>query len=158
MKLQFLLNGRPKTLEAPGEKRLLDLIREDLGLTGTKEGCGEGECGACTVMLNGQAVHACLSVAGQLDGGELWTIEGLEQNGELDAIQQAFVHRSAVQCGFCTSGMVMSIKALLLKNPSPTPEEVKLAIAGNICRCTGYREIKEAVQEAAQTGGEGEIR
>lgn len=150
MKLQFLLNGERKVMEAPGGKRLLDFIREDLMLTGTKEGCGEGECGACTVMLNGQAVHACLSVAGQLDGGELWTIEGLEQNGELDAIQKAFIKKSAVQCGFCTSGMIMSIKALLLKDPHPDPEAVKRAIAGNICRCTGYHEIKEAVKEASQ--------
>lgn len=149
MKIQFTLNGRPADMEVQGDKRLLDFIREDLGLTGTKEGCGEGECGACTVMLNGVAIHSCLSVAGQLDGGELWTIEGLEQNGELDAIQKAFIKKSATQCGFCTSGMVMSIKALLLKNPTPTPEEVKLAIAGNICRCTGYREIKNAAQEAA---------
>ena len=152
MKLHFMLNGQQRVMEAPGEKRLLDFIREDLRLTGTKEGCGEGECGACTVMLNGQAVHACLSVAGQLEGGELWTIEGLEQNGELDAIQKAFIHKSAVQCGFCTSGMVMSIKALLLNNPHPTQEEVKRAIAGNICRCTGYREIKDAVREVVEKG------
>lgn len=155
MKLQFILNGHNITAEAPGAKRLLDFIREDLRLTGTKEGCGEGECGACTVMLNGQAVHACLSVAGQLDGGELWTIEGLEQNGEMDAIQKAFIHKGAVQCGFCTSGMVMSIKALLLKNPHPSQEEVKRAIAGNICRCTGYQEIQSAVHEASRTAEEG---
>lgn len=152
MKLNFKLNGQPRELEADGGKRLLDFIREDLGLTGTKEGCGEGECGACTVMLDGQAVHSCLSVAGQLDGGELWTIEGLERNGELDTIQKAFIKKSAVQCGFCTSGMVMSIKALLLKDPHPTPETVKLAIAGNICRCTGYQEIKATAQQAAEEG------
>lgn len=155
MTIHFVLNGRPKTAEVEGSKRLLDFIRNDLRLTGTKEGCGEGECGACTVILNGAAVHACLTVAGQLDGGELWTIEGLEQNGELDAIQKAFIKRSAVQCGFCTSGMVMSIKALLLKNPTPTGDEVKMAIAGNICRCTGYREVKLAVQDAIQAGKEG---
>lgn len=149
MKLEFMLNGRPRTMEADGSKRLLDFIREDLHLTGTKEGCGEGECGACTVMLNGDAVHSCLTMTGQLDGGELWTIEGLEQNGELDAIQKAFIKKSAVQCGFCVSGMVMSIKALLLKNPNPTPDEVKMAIAGNICRCTGYQEVKAAAREAA---------
>lgn len=153
MKLQFILNGRPEMVEADGSKRLLDFIREDLCLTGTKEGCGEGECGACTVMFNGEAVHACLTMAGQLDGGELWTVEGLEQNGELDEIQKAFIKKSAVQCGFCISGMVMSIKALLLKNPTPTEEEVKMAIAGNICRCTGYQEVKAAVREivAART-------
>lgn len=146
MKLEFVLNGRPKTIEADGSKRLLDFIREDLQLTGTKEGCGEGECGACTVMLNGEAIHACLTMVGQLDGGELWTVEGLEQNGELDAIQKMFIKKGAAQCGYCMSGMAMSIKALLLKNPHPTRDEVKMAIAGNICRCTGYQEIKAAVQ------------
>lgn len=148
MELHFILNGTPQVRNVDGSTRLLDFIRSDLGLTGTKEGCGEGECGACTVLLDGVAVHACLTMVGQLEGRELWTIEGLEQNGELDAIQRAFIHKSAVQCGFCTSGMVMSIKALLLKNPHPTAEEVKLAIAGNICRCTGYHEIQAAVQEA----------
>lgn len=149
MKLHFMLNGTPQVRNVDGRTRLLDFIRGDLGLTGTKEGCGEGECGACTVLLDGAAVHACLTMAGQLDGRALWTIEGLEQNGELDVIQRAFIHKSAVQCGFCTSGMVMSIKALLLKNPHPTAEEIKLAIAGNICRCTGYREVQAAAQEAA---------
>lgn len=153
MKLHFTLNGKPETAEVDGGRRLLDFIRDDLGLTGTKEGCGEGECGACTVMLNGKAVHACLTVAGQLDGGELWTIEGLERDGELDAIQRAFIKKSAVQCGFCVSGMVMSIKALLLKNPHPTAREVEMAIAGNICRCTGYREVKAAALEAAESVG-----
>lgn len=148
MELHFILNGTPQVRNVDGSTRLLDFIRSDLGLTGTKEGCGEGECGACTVLLDGVAVHACLTMVGHLEGRELWTIEGLEQNGELDAIQRAFIHKSAVQCGFCTSGMVMSIKALLLKNPHPTAEEVKLAIAGNICRCTGYHEIQAAVQEA----------
>ena len=152
MRLNFVLNGEQKTMEVPGEKRLLDFIREDLHLTGTKEGCGEGECGACTVVLNGQAIHSCLAVAGQLEDSELLTIEGLEKNGELDAIQKAFIKKSAVQCGFCTSGMVMSAKALLLHNPNPTQEEIKRAIAGNICRCSGYREIREAIHEAAASG------
>ncbi|QBE96796.1 Nicotinate dehydrogenase small FeS subunit [Blautia producta] len=152
MILHFILNGEEKTMEVPGEKRLLDFIREDLHLTGTKEGCGEGECGACTVILNGQAIHSCLTVAGQLEGSELLTIEGLEKNGEMDAIQKAFIKKSAIQCGFCTSGMVMSAKALLLHNPTPTQEEIKRAIAGNICRCSGYREIKDAIQEAAESG------
>ena len=144
-------------MEVPGEKRLLDFIREDLHLTGTKEGCGEGECGACTVVLNGQAIHSCLAVAGQLEDSELLTIEGLEKNGELDAIQKAFIKKSAVQCGFCTSGMVMSAKALLLHNPNPTQEEIKRAIAGNICRCSGYREIREAIHEAAASGNGGAV-
>ena len=103
MILHFILNGEEKTMEVPGEKRLLDFIREDLHLTGTKEGCGEGECGACTVILNGQAIHSCLTVAGQLEDSELLTIEGLEKNGEMDAIQKAFIKKSAIQCGFCTS-------------------------------------------------------
>lgn len=151
MKINYILNGAPAQAEVSGEKRLLDFIREDLMLTGTKEGCGEGECGACTVILNGEAIHSCLAVAGQLQGGELLTIEGLEKNGELDAIQKEFVKKSAVQCGFCTSGMIMSAKALLLKNPHPTEEEIKLAIAGNLCRCSGYREIKAAISAAAET-------
>lgn len=154
MKINFMLNGQSVEMEVRGEKRLLDFIRDDLHLTGTKEGCGEGECGACTVVLNGQAVHSCLSVAGQLDGGELLTIEGLEKNGELDAIQKTFIKKSAVQCGFCTSGMVMSAKALLMNNPHPTEEEIKRAIAGNICRCSGYREIKAAIKEASQSVAE----
>ena len=154
MTLRFTLNGRPMELEADGSRRLLDFIREERHLTGTKEGCGQGECGACTVMLNGEAVHACLTMAGQLEGGELWTIEGLEQNGELDAIQKAFIKKSAIQCGFCTSGMVMSIKALLLHNPHPTQDEVKMAIAGNICRCTGYQEVKAAAAELSERGEE----
>ena len=157
MRLNFVLNGEQKTMEVPGEKRLLDFIREDLHLTGTKEGCGEGECGACTVVLNGQAIHSCLAVAGQLEDSELLTIEGLEKNGELDAIQKAFIKKSAVQCGFCTSGMVMSAKALLLHNPNPTQEEIKRAIAGNICRCSGYREIREAIHEADASGNGGAV-
>lgn len=157
MILHFILNGEEKTMEVPGEKRLLDFIREDLHLTGTKEGCGEGECGACTVILNGQAIHSCLTVAGQLEGSELLTIEGLEKNGEMDAIQKAFIKKSAIQCGFCTSGMVMSAKALLLHNPTPTQEEIKRAIAGNICRCSGYREIREAIHEAAASGNGGAV-
>lgn len=157
MILHFILNGEEKTMEVPGEKRLLDFIREDLHLTGTKEGCGEGECGACTVILNGQAIHSCLTVAGQLEDSELLTIEGLEKNGEMDAIQKAFIKKSAIQCGFCTSGMVMSAKALLLHNPTPTQEEIKRAIAGNICRCSGYREIREAIHEAAASGNGGAV-
>lgn len=149
MLLNFVLNGDTMALDVPGERRLLDFLREDLHLTGTKEGCGEGECGACTVILNGKAVHACLTVAGQLDGGELLTIEGLEKNGELDAIQKSFIKNSAVQCGFCTSGMIMSAKALLLSNPHPSGEEIKRAIAGNLCRCSGYKEIKKSIRDAA---------
>ena len=138
MRISFLLNGRPMEMEVQGERRLLDFLREDLHLTGTKEGCGEGECGACTVILDGKAVHACLTTVGELDNSQLLTIEGLEQNGELDRLQKAFIKKSAVQCGFCTSGMIMSAKALLMENPHPTQEEINRAIAGNICRCSGY--------------------
>ena len=150
MKIKFILNGEPMEMNVEGGRRLLDLLREDLHMTGTKEGCGEGECGACTVILNGKAVHSCLTVAGQLDGGELLTIEGLEKNGELDQIQKSFIKKSAIQCGFCTAGMVMSAKALLMENPHPTQDEINRAIAGNICRCSGYHEIREAIKDAAE--------
>lgn len=156
MTIYFMLNGEPKIIETPGERRLIDLLREDLHMTGTKEGCGVGECGACTVILNGVTVHACLTAAGELDGGELITIEGLEKNGELDPLQKAFIHNSAFQCGFCTSGMILSAKALLMKNPHPTDEELKLAMAGNLCRCTGYKEIKAAIREAEHELQKGE--
>lgn len=144
-------------MDADPARRLLDFIRVDLGLTGTKEGCGIGECGACTVILNREAVHACLSVAGQLDGGELLTIEGMEKNGEMDRIQKTFLRHSTIQCGFCASGMVMSVKALLMKNPTPTEAEVKRAIAGNLCRCTGYKEVKAAVREISEENRKIEI-
>lgn len=150
MKLNFNLNGKPFTIEADGSKRLLDFIREDLHLTGTKEGCGIGECGACTVILNDKAILSCLAVTGQLQGSDLWTIEGLNIDGELDQIQQAFIDNGAIQCGFCTSGMIMSVKALLMSNPHPTEQEIRRSLAGNICRCTGYREIKIAVQDVIQ--------
>lgn len=150
MKIDFTLNGRDVSMEVKPQKRLLDFIREDLLLTGTKEGCGEGECGACTVILNKKAVHSCLTMTGELDGAELITVEGLEKDGELDILQKMFMKKSAVQCGFCTSGMLMSAKALLMENPHPTQEEIKRAIAGNICRCGGYKEIKEAIACAAQ--------
>ncbi len=152
MNLQFKLNGKDIKMEVRGEKRLLDFIRDDLHLTGTKEGCGIGECGACTVVLNGEAIHSCLTVAGQVQGGELWTIEGVEKDRELSALQKAFIEKGAVQCGFCTPGMIMSAKALLMKNPDPSDEEIRRALAGNICRCSGYREIIEAVKAAAQQG------
>ena len=150
MIINFTVNGKSVSMDVMPHKRLLDFIREDLLLTGTKEGCAEGECGACTVILNKKAVHSCLTMTGQLDGGELMTVEGLEKDGELDVLQKMFIKKSAVQCGFCTSGMLMSAKALLMENPHPTQEEIKRAIAGNICRCGGYREIKEAVASAAE--------
>ena len=150
MKLTFVLNGKTTSLEVAPDKRLLDLLREDLHMTGTKEGCGEGECGACTVIIDGEAVHSCLVLACQLEGRSVLTIEGLAENGELDRIQRNFVEETAVQCGYCTTGMIMSAKALLMHNPHPTVEEIRVALSGNICRCSGYSQIIWAVQRTAR--------
>ncbi|ACB84353.1 (2Fe-2S)-binding protein [Natranaerobius thermophilus] len=150
MKLNFKVNGKDRTLEVDGNRRLIDILREDLGLTGTKEGCSEGECGACTVIVDGKALHSCLLVATQLEGKEVITIEGLSENGELDIIQKNFVEETAIQCGYCTPGMIMSTKALLLRNSNPTEEEIRIALSGNICRCSGYSQIIRAVQRSAQ--------
>ena len=150
MKLRFILNGQAVELEAPPEKRLIDLLREDLHLTGAKEGCGEGECGSCTVLLDDAAVHACLVLAGQIDGHSLTTIEGLGKDGELDPLQTAFIENMAIQCGYCTPGMIMAARGLLLKNPDPSEAEIRNAISGNICRCAGYAQIIQAIQAAAK--------
>ena len=152
MKLTFFVNERQVSLETEPDRRLLDLLREDLGLTGTKEGCGEGECGACTVLLDGEAVHACLVLAVQLEGHRVTTIEGLEEDGRLSALQRAFVEEGAIQCGFCTPGMIMSACALLDHNPHPADEEIRRALAGNLCRCSGYVQIIRAVRRAAEEG------
>ena len=152
MELTFTLNGRQMTLAAEPDRRLLDLLRKDLHMTGTKEGCGEGECGACTVIIDGEAVHSCLVLACQLEGKHVLSIEGLEQNGELSAIQRIFVEETAIQCGYCTTGMIMSAKALLMHNPHPAEEEIRTALAGNICRCSGYTQIIRAVKRSAQEG------
>ena len=147
MRISFVLNGKKRTDDVDPARRLLDYLREDLHLTGTKEWCGEGECGACTVILNGRAVHACLTLTGQIDGCELLTIEGLEaEDGSLSPLQQSFADHGAIQCGFCTPGMVMSAQALLMENPHPDEAEIRNAIVGNICRCTGYREVIRAIQ------------
>jgi carbon-monoxide dehydrogenase small subunit len=129
---------------------MLEVIREDLGLTGTKEGCGLGECGACTVLIDGRAVNSCLVLATEADGREITTIEGLADGDKLHPIQQAFVDHGGLQCGFCTPGMIMSAKALLDENPHPTEEEIKQGIAGNLCRCTGYAKIIESIKAAAK--------
>ena len=150
MNLSFYVNDRPVHLDTAPDRRLLDILREDLHLTGTKEGCAEGECGACTVLLDGEAVHSCLTLAVQLEGRHVVTIEGLSETGELDILQKAFVEEIAIQCGFCTTGMIMSAKALLLKNPTPTEEEIRVALSGNICRCSGYVQIVRAVDRAAR--------
>lgn len=154
MKLICTINGERMEREADPGKRLLDFLRDDCGLTGAKEGCGEGECGACTVLLDGKAVTSCTVFAGQVMGREILTIEGLEQNGELDPLQKAFIEKGAIQCGFCTPGMILSCKALLMEHPHPTQEQIKRAIEGNLCRCTGYEKIKEAVRAAAEEGSE----
>ena len=150
MKLNFIVNEKERELEVAPHKRLLDILREDLGLTGTKDGCSEGECGACTVLVDGVAVHSCLTVAVQLQGKHVTTIEGLEKNDQLDVLQQNFIDEGAVQCGACTPGMIMTAKHLLLHNPSPTEEEIKVAIAGNICRCSGYQQIIRAVKKSSE--------
>lgn len=156
--IKLTINGKKQTLKIRQDMRLLDLLRDDLKLLGTKEGCGEGECGACTVIMNGQAVTSCLVMAFQADGSEIITIEGLQQeDGSLHPIQKAFLEEGATQCGFCTPGMILSAKALLDKNPSPTREEIKESISGNLCRCTGYNKIVGAIEKASKLlakGGE----
>ena len=148
--IHLVVNGMCCELEVEPHQTLLEILRDSLGLMGTKEGCGgEGECGACTVIFNGKAVTSCLILAIQADGGEVITIEGLAQDGSLDPVQEAFVENGAVQCGFCTPGMVMSAKALLMHNPGPSENEIREALAGNLCRCTGYAKIIKAVQSAA---------
>jgi carbon-monoxide dehydrogenase small subunit len=146
----FNLNNTEVTIAIDGHMYLIDILREALGHTGTKEGCGKGECGACTVIVEGQSVNSCLYPAPEVEGKNVITIEGLRGPGnKLSAIQQAFVDCGAIQCGFCTPGMIMSTKALLDTNPNPTEEEIREALTGNLCRCTGYVQIIEAVKQAA---------
>ncbi len=150
--IHFTLNGNLQTIDVNDDLRLVDLLREKFKLCGTKESCGQGECGACTVLVNNDAVHSCLMLAEQADGTDIVTIEGLEKDGALDQIQTAFVETGAIHCGYCTPGMIMSAKGLLLHNRHPTDDEIKEALAGNLCRCTGYTKILEAVKLAAQRG------
>ena len=149
IKITCTVNGEAVCREVYPNQRLLDFLREELGLTSVKEGCGEGECGACTVIFNGEPVTSCCMLAGQAEGADIVTLEGLSKNGEMDKIQKAFIEVGAVQCGFCTPGMVLTAKALLDKNPHPTMDEIKLAMSGNLCRCTGYAKIHQAVAKAA---------
>ena len=149
MIVTFILNGQPVSKDLDPSRRLIDVLREDFLLTGAKEGCGEGECGSCTILMDGLPMHACMVLAGQLEGHRLLTIEGLSASGELDILQQAFIENNAVHCGFCTPGMIMAAKGLLLQNPDPTEEEIRTAISGNICRCSDYRQIVMAVKDAA---------
>jgi len=154
--ITLFVNGTEYALKVKPSATLLEAIREDLGLTGAKEGCGEGECGACTVLMDGEAVNACLILAAEADGRQITTIEGLAQGEELHPIQQAFVDLGGLQCGFCTPGMILSAKVLLQANPDPSEEEIKKALEGNFCRCTGYTKIIESVRAAARAmKGEG---
>jgi len=150
--ITFAVNGREASVEvAPGDM-LVDVLREKLGLTGTKVGCREGECGACSIILNGKLVTSCLVPAMKADRATILTIEGMEQNGEMHRIQKKFIEDGAIQCGFCTPAMVLAGKALLDRNPHPTREEIQLAISGILCRCTGYQKIIKAIDSASQAG------
>jgi aerobic carbon-monoxide dehydrogenase small subunit len=152
MKKQLLtltVNGNEIDVAVTPNTTLLEVLRDDLGFTGVKEGCSEGVCGACTVLLDGVPIRSCLTLALEAEGGSITTIEGLASGGELHPVQQAFIDHGAVQCGFCTPGMILSSKALLDRSPNPTDEEIKAALAGNFCRCTGYKKILEAVGSVA---------
>lgn len=146
MRINFILNEKSYDLEIDESRRLIDLLRDDLMLTGTKEGCGVGECGACTVIMDGMAVHSCLVMAAQIDGTTIETIEYIVKNRVLQKLQASFLKYGAVQCGFCTPGMMMSAKALLDRYPNPTLEQIKEALEGNLCRCTGYVPIIDSIQ------------
>ncbi len=145
------VNGKRTSLEVESERSLLDVIREDLKLTGTKRGCDNGDCGACTVLLNGKPVNSCLVLAVQADGQDVATIEGVALDDELHPIQEAFIEHGAVQCGFCTPAMIMTAKVLIEETPQPTREEIKKAISGTLCRCTGYVQIIDAIQSCGQS-------
>jgi carbon-monoxide dehydrogenase small subunit len=150
VEISFTLNGRHERLDIPTNMTLLDLLRDAIGLTGTKKGCEVGECGACTVLLDGRAVNSCLVLAAQVSGREVVTVEGLAPLGTLRPLQEAFIDHGAVQCGFCTPGMLMSAKDLLDHTTEPSEKEIRGAIAGNLCRCTGYQQIVEAIEDAAR--------
>jgi len=151
--IEITVNKKTYKLNIPVNRTLLEVLREELGLTGTKEGCGIGECGACTVIVGGKTVNACLMLAAEADGKEITTIEGLAEGEKLHPVQQAFMEVGGLQCGFCTPGMIMSTKALLDSNPNPSDDEIKRAIAGNLCRCTGYTKIFESIKAAAKAMG-----
>lgn len=146
--INLTVNGEKLQLSVDENLRLIDLLRDELGLIGTKEGCGEGECGACTIIMDGETVASCLVMAFQADGSEILTIEGLEKEGELHPVQKAYMDAGAVQCGFCIPGMVLSTKSLLDKNPNPNDDEIREGISGNLCRCTGYNKMVIATKKA----------
>ena len=148
-KITCVVNGDTVTHEIDDGMTLLKFLREELHLTGTKEGCGEGDCGACTVLVNGLSVNACLYLAVLADGKEILTIEGLEKNGQMHEIQEAFIRHGAIQCGFCSPGMIMSVKNLLDNNPKPTEDEIRRGMSGNLCRCTGYQQMVDAIKDVS---------
>ena len=148
MEIQITINEKMYNIEIEPNMRLLDLLRDKLGLIGTKEGCGEGECGACTVIMDGESVNSCMVMAFQANGSKILTIEGLEKDGELHPLQRAYMEEGSVQCGFCIPGMIMSTKALLDKNPEPSRDEIREGMSGNLCRCTGYNKAIDAAQKA----------
>lgn len=150
--VKFYVNGELVELNVPANETLLNVLRTRLALTGAKEGCGAGECGACTVIMDGLAVNACLILAPELNGRHITTVEGLSKDGELSPLQQAFIDHMALQCGFCTPGMLMSAEALLRQNPNPTRAQIVAALSGNLCRCTGYKKILEAIEGVIAKG------
>lgn len=152
-KITLIVNGQEEELQVPSNMTLLHALREVLGLTGTKNGCEAGECGACTVLVDGEPVNSCLTLAVELDGREVTTVEGLAENGKITPLQEKFVELNAVQCGYCTPGMLMAATALLRRNPKPTEEDIQKALVGNLCRCTGYQRIIDAITEASRNGG-----
>lgn len=148
--IKVMVNGVEELVEAPSNLTLLQLLRDVLSLTGTKNGCSAGECGACTVMMNGEPVNSCMVLAVEADGAQVVTVEGLSRDGQLDPLQEAFIAEGGVQCGFCTPGMLISARALLNRKPNPSEEDIREALLGNLCRCTGYARIVRAVQKAAR--------
>lgn len=150
-RIQFTINSQLRTVSAYPMERLLDVLRQQLHLTGTKEGCGEGECGACTVFINGEIVNSCLVPVAQVDGATITTIEGIARDNQLHAVQQAFIDFGGAQCGICTPGMVLAAVDLLNRNPNPTEADIRNGLAGNLCRCTGYMKIFEAVVQACKS-------
>src|SRR6056297_1690215 len=151
--ITLIVNGKEHKLTVEADERLLDTLRDRLHLTGVKEGCSIGECGACTVIIDGKAVNSCMVYTFQIDGSHVLTVEGLEIDGRLDPLQLSFIEHQAVQCGFCTPGMLISAKALLNKNPNPDTEAIKTAIEGNLCRCTGYQQIIEEIEAVVKKDG-----
>jgi carbon-monoxide dehydrogenase small subunit len=149
-RITLTVNGEPEQVDVPSNLTLLGLLREKLALTGTKNGCTAGECGACTVLMNGEPVNSCMVLAVECDGAEIITVEGLAQDGQLDPVQQALIEAGGVQCGFCTPGVLITARALLDRNPHPSEEEIREALVGNLCRCTGYVRIIQGIQEAAR--------